>query len=87
MLDQVVHYADREKPGKRAVTIGELDGVTRANLGRKISFSNQPRFRLILPKTSMDGSSITWPRSARFVELLQDNCDARRASQDKEGIQ
>ena len=31
MRDQVVHFADREKPGgkRRPVTIGEIDGVTR----------------------------------------------------------
>ena len=88
MLDQVVHYADREKPkGKRrAVTIGELDGVTRERTVALKSLFESAGIPVDLTQ-DIDGwlkyhVALVGPLCGA---LYKHDCDARLAAQDKEG--
>lgn len=87
--EQVVHYADREKPeGKRrAVTIGEIDGRTRDRTLAVRSLFESAGVPVV-QTTDIDG----WLKYhvALIIPLVgalyQHDCDARRAAKDRDAL-
>jgi 2-dehydropantoate 2-reductase len=89
MCDQVVHYADREKPkGKRrAVTIGEIDGLSSERTAAVASLFTSAGVPVHVT-ANIDG----WLRyHAALVNpfvgaLYKHNCDNYRAARDRETL-
>ena len=89
MTGQVVHYADREKPGdkRRAITIGEIDGRTRER-----TLAIQDLFESSGVPVDLTPDIDGWLKyhialvSPLVGALYKHDCDCTRAAQDKDTL-